>query len=790
MKTILITAYAINPYKGSEDGTGWNMSREIAKNYKVIVITRENNIPHVEKYKSEVKDPVLDNMEFFGFDLPKWAMWWKKKIGERGYVLYYYLWQIFIVQFIKRKGFQFDAAHTLNFHSDNTPTFLWRLGKPTFWGPVGHHPKVEKQFIRPIYSFKTLLTDRFYFILKWSLRNLDPFFRLAIQKTQKIFVINSSIPNVMRVNVSKTSLLPAVASEEVEIANTEQDVFRVLSVGRFVYMKGFDLAIEAFAKFSAETTLNKEVQLVLVGKGEEKEALQSLAEKLQINHLIKWIEWVDRKEMAEIYRTSSAFLFPSHEGAGMVVPEAMSYGLPVITLNNYGPGELAGDAGIQVNYIDRKNCIGNLSSALKTIYENIDYAKELSQRSYARFNMFFKWPYKAQVISRAYEEAFEEKEQNAIAIFHPSSELYGADRILVNAINAYPEKVKKVVYLKFEGPLKDFIEENTINTEVEITPGLPVIYRKIFTPIGILKFIKENFSFLFYIRRENKKHQFKSAYVNTLSCSFMLPILRFFRIPRYIHVHEIIESPKVIGYVTSYLCAAFANKVICVSNAVSEGMKKYASLDKKITVLHNGITAVPVKTKMLNGEVKFYLFGRIMPKKGQWYLIEALSKIPVEELKGTRFVLMGGALRGHEHLLEELKTMIASYNLDPFVEIKDFAPNISEAMAEADVCLVPSLMKDPFPTTVLEAMSAGRPVIATNHGGAKEAIINNQTGYLVGPNQPEKLAATIRKFITDKNSISVFGNEAKNRYKNGFTLSHFNAKWRDFLKEFSLYKHK
>lgn len=784
MKTILITAYAINPFKGSEDGTGWNMSREIAKKYKVIVITRENNIPHVEKYKSETEDPVLENMEFHGFDLPKWAMWWKKKIGERGYVLYYYLWQFFIVGFIKRKQFQFDAAHTLNFHSDNTPTFLWRLGKPTFWGPVGHHPKVERTYILPLYGWKVYLTDRFYFLLKWMLRNLDPFFRLAVRKTSKIFVINTSVSHVMRAPLDKSILLPAVASEEVVQKETSKDVFRVLSVGRFVYMKGFDLALESFAQFAELIKEQQEqpVELVLVGKGEEREKLEAIAQKLKIEHLINWVKWVDRKEMEAIYRSSSVFLFPSHEGAGMVVPEAMSYGLPVVTLDNYGPGELGGNAAVKVKFNNRADCVANLAFSLKSIYENPLYAETLGERSRNRYETYFKWEYKAEVITAAYEEVFRKKEEKSVAIFHPSSELYGADRILVNAINAYPENVKKVVYLKFQGPLINFIEKNTVNTEVKIRTGMPVIYRKIFTPIGILNFIKEYTAFLFFLRKENKKYKFKSAYVNTLSCSFILPVLYFFKIPRYIHVHEIIDSPKVIGYVTSFLSKTFADRVICVSQAVLEGMRKYvSSLEKNSSVLHNGISPVPAEMKVEGKELNFYLFGRIMHKKGQWYLVEALSKIPVEELKGTRFILMGGALQGNEHLLTELKDKINQYGLNEYVEIKDFAPNISDAMAEADVCLVPSLMKDPFPTTVLEAMSAGRPVIATNHGGAKEAILDNETGYLVGPNQPEKLAEKIRNFITDKHSISLFGLNAKRRYDSGFTLDHFNTKWKDFI---------
>ena len=49
-KEVLITAYAVNPYKGSEDGTGWNISRELAKNNVVHVITRKNNQKEIDRY--------------------------------------------------------------------------------------------------------------------------------------------------------------------------------------------------------------------------------------------------------------------------------------------------------------------------------------------------------------------------------------------------------------------------------------------------------------------------------------------------------------------------------------------------------------------------------------------------------------------------------------------------------------------------------------------------------------------------------------------------------------------
>ncbi|MBL0191812.1 MAG: hypothetical protein IPQ18_10845 [Saprospiraceae bacterium] len=78
-KTILATAYAINPYKGSEDGMGWNFILQIAKFNRVIAITRENNQEQIEKYILENPDPSYQNIRFLYFDLPFWMRFWKRK---------------------------------------------------------------------------------------------------------------------------------------------------------------------------------------------------------------------------------------------------------------------------------------------------------------------------------------------------------------------------------------------------------------------------------------------------------------------------------------------------------------------------------------------------------------------------------------------------------------------------------------------------------------------------------------------------------------------------------------
>ena len=397
---------------------------------------------------------------------------------------------------------------------------------------------------------------------------------------------------------------------------------------------------------------------------------------------------------------------------------------------------------------------------------------------------------------------------STIAVFHPSAELYGADRILVNALKALPADVNKRVYLLRQGPLVEFLRNEVSNVEVIIRPDMPVIYRAIFNLKGIIQTALNLVGFLLFILKENRSYSFSSAYVNTSSNVLLLPLLKLAGIRRYIHIHEIIDSPKAIGWLTAFVSKWFANTVVCVSRAVLDGMMRYVpSIEKVATVIHNGID--PILTTSLRAQrsnlshqtdchgrsslamthtekeskLSFYLFGRIQPRKGHWFLLKSLAKVPRHLLAKCEFVLMGGIVPGQEKDLVDLNKTIKRYKLKPFIKIKDFAADVSEPMRRADVCLVPSLVKDSFPTTVIEAMSAGRPVITTNNGGAKEAVIDGTTGFLIDPNNTDQLADRIIRLIVNQIKLNDMGVAGKQQFNERFTTEIFATNWMHMIEK-------
>ncbi|MBL0135246.1 MAG: glycosyltransferase [Chitinophagaceae bacterium] len=314
MKTILASVYAVNPFKGSEDGTGWNLILQIARFNKVIAITRENNRPHIERYLQENDVPEISNIHFEYYDLPYWARFWKR--GNKGALLYYYLWQFFLPRFVRKQKLQFDIVHNLNFHNDWTPSMLWKFKKPFVWGPVGHHPQIPKEYILPVYGTKKWLLDSLRWQAKKFFWNIDPLLSITKKKADYILAINSDVNKKLHVTKSKLVLMPAVATNDMLQVNIQSAQFKIISVGRFVALKGFDVTIKSFANFYHQLPVEKKsaVKLVLVGNGPELPFLKKLIESLGIKDAVEIILWVEREEMNRLYSEASLFFFPSHEG--------------------------------------------------------------------------------------------------------------------------------------------------------------------------------------------------------------------------------------------------------------------------------------------------------------------------------------------------------------------------------------------------------------------------------------------------------------------------------------------
>jgi len=412
MATILITAYAVNPYKGSEDGSGWNFILQAARYNKVVAITRKNNRPAIEKFLKEHPSNHYSNLSFLYFDLPYWMRFWKRK--NKGALLYFYLWQFAMVGFIKKQPLNYDIVHNLNFHNDWTPTFLYKLKAPLVWGPMEHHPSIPKQFVKPVYGYGAWLKDRLASWVKNTMRRYNPIMKKGLRRTSIAIAGHSGVIKKFPVRPNATIEMSLVGAElPAENSRLKNNKFTFISVGRFVPLKGFDVSIKSFAWFANRLPeINrKELRLQLVGSGPLKGYLENLIQELGVSDLVEIIEWIPRSELMQLYQRAHVFLFPSHEGAGMVVVEALSFGLPVVCFNNNGPGELVNEhCAFRVPYEQYDESVRRFAHYLRILYSNKRLYNKMSEKAMETFKKKYFWNAKGDALASVYRQALKQQE--------------------------------------------------------------------------------------------------------------------------------------------------------------------------------------------------------------------------------------------------------------------------------------------------------------------------------------------------------------------------------------------
>jgi len=155
--------------------------------------------------------------------------------------------------------------------------------------------------------------------------------------------------------------------------------------------------------------------------------------------------------------------------------------------------------------------------------------------------------------------------------------------------------------------------------------------------------------------------------------------------------------------------------------------------------------------------------GRLVKRKGQEKVIEAMPKL-LEKFPGLTYLVIG---EGPEK--NNLEHKIKNLNLTNKVKILDNIINseLNEYYNEADIFVMPveNLEGDAegFGIVYLEAGLFGLPVIGGSSGGAKEAILDNQTGLLVEPNNQQDLIKKIILLLEDPALAEKLGESAKNR---------------------------
>lgn len=383
---VLLSAYACEPGRGSEPGVGWNWACEIANlGNEVWVLTRKNNREIIEEHCKNTKPA---NVNFIYYDLPSWLTWWKK--GGRGVYLYYLLWQI--GAFFKAKNshreINYDCVQHITFVTVRQPSFMGSLGIPFILGPVGGGESAPYE-LRKNFSLKGWIKDMLRDVAN-SIIKYDPMMHLTFKTADRIYVTSEQTKSLIpKWYQGKVDIQLAIGIEDTSVNLQPKEPklkkHKLLYVGRFESWKGMALGLKAFAGVLKEYP---DTVLTMVGKGPDFSLWYDLALKLNVNDNVIWVDWVEQDELAALYQQHDIFLFPSlHDSGGMVVLEAMSYGLPVVCLDLGGPGVIVDNqSGLSVGVQGRSElCVVKaLENSLLTLMKTPPLLGKLSLGSKSR----------------------------------------------------------------------------------------------------------------------------------------------------------------------------------------------------------------------------------------------------------------------------------------------------------------------------------------------------------------------------------------------------------------------
>jgi glycosyltransferase involved in cell wall biosynthesis len=208
-------------------------------------------------------------------------------------------------------------------------------------------------------------------------------------------------------------------------------------------------------------------------------------------------------------------------------------------------------------------------------------------------------------------------------------------------------------------------------------------------------------------------------------------------------------------------CCQKADHLICISEVIKNETKKYGISDGKMTVIHNGIDYARFDVKndenyrdelKLKGPVVGYI-GRLEPHKGVELLIKAARNIDAQ------FLLVGG---GSDEA--RLKGLVDKWGLERKVRFTGYLPydEIPKYYASVDIVVYPT-QYEPLGNVVLEAMAAGKPIIASDVDGIPE-IFKDGTGYLIKPSERE-VTEKLRILVDDESLRKKMGAKGKDLVK-------------------------
>ena len=265
--------------------------------------------------------------------------------------------------------------------------------------------------------------------------------------------------------------------------------------------------------------------------------------------------------------------------------------------------------------------------------------------------------------------------------------------------------------------------------------------------------------------------------ISIYACQMGVPAARARGIPVACHLHDMILNPVIVNNSLIHTC----DKVLVVSKAVRDMVLTWRTDPRKIEVIYNGVDLsafrpdldpAPVRAELeLGNDPVITMVAHLAPWKGHSVFLESAALI-LKQFPTARFLMVGeerfpGRADGYR---EQLNCLIAEKRMRQSALMLGARDDVPAILAASRVFVLSSILPDPFPLSVLEAMACGLPAVGSDIGGIPEALARGKAGLLVPPGDAAALSLAVNSLLRDPKRAATLGRIARKRAEKLFDI--------------------
>lgn len=380
-----------------------------------------------------------------------------------------------------------------------------------------------------------------------------------------------------------------------------------------------------------------------------------------------------------------------------------------------------------------------------------------------------------------------------ILFIHQAADLYGSDRMLLEAVTCLMHAGGvPIVLLPGPGPLLAVLEARGIEVHSLPAAQLGKLHRGALNARGLWRLASGFARSASAIDRCVAGRKIDGVCSNTLAVLGGAWWARQRRLPHLWCVHEIIEHPRWVARLLSGLVRTLPGRVVCNSATTARWLLRLQpQLQARLEVVANGV-ALPSEATHSQAEqagsgaslrsafrpsgatLAIGLVGRINRMKGHDLLLRAAELLHECNQRNFSLVFVGDAPPGQAHFEAQLRERVRRSPLAPRVHFAGFMPVTSFAYAALDIVCMPSQEAESFGLVAVEAMAAGRAVVASRVGALPEVLDQGRFGRLHAPGDPQALADALQALIIDPALREQLAQAGRQHVQQRYALSALN----------------